>query len=256
MNGGVVLRGQGIVVRYGAQRVLAGVDVAVRGGRILALLGPTGVGKSTLFRVLVGEATPAEGQVLLHGACVTRLALWERARRGVGYLPQGPSVLPDLSVARNLQTFERLAGRSSRGVAHWAGAVGLRHRLALRASELSGGERRLLELARALIAEPCVLLCDEPFAGIDPAGAWRVARMLRECAARGVAVCLSDHHATIALRVADEAALLLDGKFVVQAKASEFARDRVVQEVYLGVPLPGVGAEAGLGSEGGGNSAG
>jgi ABC-type lipopolysaccharide export system ATPase subunit len=137
-------------------------------------------------------------------------------------------------VRANLETFERLVAHAARGPACWAELVGLGARLAVRASELSGGERRLLELARALVGRPRVLVCDEPFAGIDPLASSRVAALLRAEAERGLAVLLSDHHAALALRLCDRAQLLLGGEMHVEQVPERFARDPLVREHYLG----------------------
>src|SRR5579883_3447308 len=168
-----VLAASGLKVTRGGKEVLRGVDVEARAGEVVGVLGPSGAGKSTLFRALVGEAPPEQGAVLLDGRDVTRQPLWRRARAGIGYVPQEPSVLWDLSVRDNLQTFQRVAGGAGMDVRAAAARVGLEERMAVRAGELSGGERRRLELARALVRAPRVLICDEPFAGVDPAAAER-----------------------------------------------------------------------------------
>ena len=208
-------------------------------GRVTGLLGPTGAGKTTLFEVLVGERTPERGSVWLLGAEVTQKPLWRRARMGVGYIPQTPSVLPDLDVRGNLESFERFVGGERKGAVYWADLVGLGPRMKVRAGSLSGGERRLLEVARSLVARPRVLICDEPFSGIDPVGAMRVAETLRSRAGEGLAVLLSDHHASIALRVCDEAGLLLDGRLEVWGTPDELMSDGLVRERYLGGSMDG-----------------
>lgn len=232
---GVSLEGRGLVVRMGSTEVLRGVDIRVHAGEVLAVLGPSGAGKTTLFRALVGELEPTRGVVLLGGYDVTREPLWRRARRGVGYIPQVPSVLVDLSVAANIEAFEALAPDADRrGARGWAARVELEHLLSVRAGELSGGERRRLELARALIARPRVLVCDEPFAGIDPAGAGRIGELLRGEAAGGSAVMLADHHVAEALRVCDRAALLVDGDVMAMDIPELFREHPLVKGRYLG----------------------
>ena len=239
------LEARGIVVALGSAEILRGIDLGVSGGQIVGVLGPSGAGKTTLFRALVGEIRPERGTVLLDGLDVGKEPLWRRARRGVGYVPQVPSVLLDLSVEANLETFESLARGGQRlGARAWAEAVELEGRLNVRAGELSGGERRRLELGRALVARPGVLICDEPFAGIDPAGAERMGDLLRAQASRGAAVLIADHHVTEALRVCDLAALLVDGRLEFVGPPDDFRAHPLVQGRYLGswsrsVPPPG-----------------
>jgi len=234
-----VLEARGVEFNRGGCSILRGIDLQVDAGRVIGLLGPTGAGKTTMFGVLVGELQPAQGTVLLDGVEVTKLPLWRRARMGVGYIPQTPSVLPDLDVRGNLTSFEALVGGGKRGAGYWAQVVGLEHRMGVRAGALSGGERRLLEVARSLVAKPRVLICDEPFAGIDPVGAMRVAETLRARAGQGLGVLLSDHHASIALRICDEAGLLLDGKLAVWGTPRTLAADALVKERYLGASMDG-----------------
>jgi lipopolysaccharide export system ATP-binding protein len=225
-------------VRRGGKEILRGIDVEAHAGEVLGVLGPSGAGKSTLFRALVGEAPPDEGAVVLDGEDVTRWPLWKRARAGVGYVPQGPSVLWDLTVRENLDAFRRIARVANGDAGAAAERVGLDHRLDVRAGELSAGERRRLELARAITRPPRVLVCDEPFAGVDPAGAQRLGDLLAELARGGAAVLLADHHVAEALRVCARALLLLDGTVAAAAPASEFAELPPVRGRYLGSTGP------------------
>jgi lipopolysaccharide export system ATP-binding protein len=235
------------VVR-GEKTILRGVSVEAYAGEVLGVLGPSGAGKSTLFRALVGELPADDGAVLLGGVDVTREPLWRRARRGVAYVPQTPSVLWDLTVRDNLRVYHRvvrgrgvfsgrtkLAGEDD-AVDAMAARVALTGRMDVRAGELSGGERRRLELARALTREPTVLVCDEPFAAVDPQQAGRLGEMLRELA-RGeprVAVVLADHHVAEALAVCTRAILLLDGRVAVEASPDAFREHPLVVGRYLG----------------------
>src|SRR5579883_1558635 len=234
-----VLAASGLKVTRGGKEVLRGVDVEARAGEVVGVLGPSGAGKSTLFRALVGEAPPEQGAVLLDGRDVTRQPLWRRARAGIGYVPQEPSVLWDLSVRDNLQTFQRVAGGAGMDVRAAAARVGLEERMAVRAGELSGGERRRLELARALVRAPRVLICDEPFAGVDPAAAERLGQLLSELARAGAAILLADHHVSEALRICTRAVLLLDGAVALTALACEFPEHPIVRGRYLGTWQPG-----------------
>jgi lipopolysaccharide export system ATP-binding protein len=225
---------RGLRVTRGGKAILRGVDIEAYPGEVVGLLGPSGAGKSTLFRALVGEAPPDEGTVWLDGRDVTLDPLWRRARAGMGYVPQGPSVLWELTVGQNLTAYRRIAGLPARPPRVAAGRVGLEDLLDVRAGELSGGERRRLELARAITRTPRVLVCDEPFAGVDPAGAERLGLLLSELAREGTSVLLADHHVAEALRVCTRALLLLDGVVAASAPAGEFAEHPLVRGRYLG----------------------
>ncbi|WP_282424575.1 ATP-binding cassette domain-containing protein [Polyangium sp. 15x6] len=225
-----------LTVRLSGRTLLHHASLEARPGEVLAVFGPSGAGKTTLFRVLVGELVPLEGKVVLAGEDVTRLPLYERARRGLGYVPQTPSVLPDLSVRDNLAVFERLTRRArSLGAPDAltiARDLGLDGLLDMQAARLSGGERRRLEITRALTAAPRVLVCDEPFAAVDPLGATRVAERLRALADAGAAVLVSDHHVDAALRLCDRAVLLLDGEIALEASPEGFRAHPLVHSRY------------------------
>jgi lipopolysaccharide export system ATP-binding protein len=229
---------KGLRVVRGGKAILRGVDLEARAGEVLGVLGPSGAGKSTLFRALVGENAPDDaldqGTVALQGVDATRWPLWRRVRAGVGYVPQGPSVLWDLTVRENLDAFRKIAGLPPQNAGLAAARVGLDERLGVRAGDLSGGERRRLELARAVTRPPRVLVCDEPFAGVDPVGAEALGQLLRELAQQGTSVLLADHHAAEALRICTRALLLLDGVVAVSAPASEFSEHPLVRGRYLG----------------------
>lgn len=231
----VVLEGRGVRVVRGGKTILRGVDVAARAGEVLGVLGPSGAGKSTLFGALTGEIALGGGSVYFANENVTRAPLWVRARAGLGYVPQTPSVLLDLTVRQNLATFRRVALGDAGDVEAAAARVDLGERLDVKAGSLSAGERRRLELARAITASPKALVCDEPFAGVDPAGAERLGQLLRELAKeQGVAVVLADHHVVEALRVCDVASLLLDGAIALTEPPGAFESHELVRGRYLG----------------------
>lgn len=231
----MILEARAIETRRLGVPILRGVDLEAHGGKIVALLGPSGAGKTSLFRVLVGEEAPHTGVVLVDGVDVTREPLFRRARRGIGYLPQGPSVLFDLTVRKNLETYATIVGRPRGDVLALAARFELEARLEVLARDLSGGERRRLEIARALSARPRVLVCDEPFSGVDPAGSERIAASLKALAAEdGIAIVLADHHVVEALAIADEVLLLIDGIVETRGTAKEVAAHPAAQGRYLG----------------------
>ncbi|MGD0677857.1 MAG: ABC transporter ATP-binding protein [Polyangiaceae bacterium] len=241
------LEARGLRVSRGGRVILRGVDLDASAGEVVGVLGPSGAGKSTLFRALVGEELADEGTVMLCGQDVTHWPLWKRARAGVGFIPQGPSVLWELTVRQNLETFQAIAGQRpvhANLTYNAALRVGLEHRLDVRAGQLSAGERRRLEFARAVTRPPTVLVCDEPFAGVDPAGAERLGNLLRALAEGGAIVILADHHVAEALRVCTNAILLLDGEVAAAAPAGEFANLAIVRGRYLGTWSPGTSERA------------
>lgn len=220
---------RGLRVTLGRREILSGVDLTVDEGEIVGVFGPSGAGKSTLFAALAGEIAPGGGSVHLLGEEASG-PLWARARRGLGYLPQAPSVLWDLTVEENVRVFA--STRPSPPAEDWLARLGLQGRKGTRASSLSGGERRRLELARVLIGEPRVLLCDEPFAALDPEGSERVGAELRALAGRGAAVVLADHRIGLALACADRACLLVEGQVAAEAEAKAFLEHPRVRALY------------------------
>lgn len=261
MSDAPVLVARDVRVSHGDRAILRGISLEAYAGEVIGVLGPSGAGKSTFFRALVGEIPAAQGSVHLLGDDVGRLPLWARARRGLAYLPQTPSVLWDLSVRENLKTYRSVvrersfsetiaslvSGRANRKnsadspedddavIRDLAARVALDDRMEVRAGELSGGERRRLELARALTRSPTVLICDEPFAGVDPRQATRLADMLATLAKEErVAVLLADHHVAEALRVCTRAMLLLDGEVAVEDEPEAFREHPLVVGRYLG----------------------
>lgn len=231
----VLLHAEGLHVTLQGIEVLRDASVVIGRGQVVGVLGPSGAGKTTLFRALVGEVAPSRGGVRIGGVDVTRLPLWRRARAGLGYLPQGASVLFDLTVAENIRTFERAAGVRALPPVERASKVELDGRLGVRARDLSGGERRRLELLRVLLGDPGVLVCDEPFTGADPVHVRLIASLLRAHADRGRAVLLADHRVGDALGICDEAVLMAEGQVLLRVPAAEFADHPAVRGRYLGV---------------------
>jgi lipopolysaccharide export system ATP-binding protein len=232
-----VLRVHDLCAGWGRRPVLNGVSFAVRPGERVGLLGPNGAGKTTLFDALAGRLRVRSGKVLLEGDDVTGLSPHRLARRGLGYVPQGPSVFVDISVRANLEAaIGAPAARRSLGpgavedaLCAW-GLVGVADRAA---GVLSGGERRRLEVARSLLLEPAVLLLDEPFAGLDPAGR----RALRDGLAalpRSTALLITDHAADDVLATCTRILLLVDGTLIVDVPSADFVPDLPEHRRYFG----------------------
>jgi lipopolysaccharide export system ATP-binding protein len=232
------LRADGATVEKGGRLIIRDVSVTVAKGEVLGVLGPSGAGKSTFFGALVGEEHLTRGTVTLDGRDLARLPLWQRARLGIGYIPQAPSVLWDLTVRDNFRTFFQVGLGRDGDVEAAAKNVDLGNRLDLRAGALSGGERRRLELGRALTTSPTVLVCDEPFAGVDPKGAGHLGELLKALADGGATVLLADHHVEEALRVCTRALLLLDGAVAAIAEPHAFREHPLVRGRYLGTLQP------------------
>jgi lipopolysaccharide export system ATP-binding protein len=222
----------------------------VRAGEIVGLLGPNGAGKTTSFRMAVGIVVPDAGKVLLGGRECTRLPMFKRARMGMGYLPQEPSVFRQMSVRDNLLAV--LEAMPLRRRARLAEAERLVQELELshlaknRADTLSGGERRRLELARALATKPRILLLDEPFAGVDPINVEEIQGLIGALRDQGLAVLITDHNVRETLQSTDRAYIIHQGQILREGRAQELIDDPRVREVYLGrnfdVPLRGVSA--------------
>lgn len=217
----------------GGRWALRGVTFELGPGELLAVLGPSGAGKTTLLRVLAGDLALDEGQVFLGEREVTRLPLWQRARHGLGYVPQTPSVLLDLTVRENIAAFAAICDRPP-AVETRAADVQLEACLDTRARDLSGGERRRLELLRGLLSDPKVLLCDEPFAGLDALRAQGLSALLVRLKDQGTSVILADHRVQEILATADRALLLVDGRLELIDTKNNFMKHPAVTGRYLG----------------------
>ncbi|MBI3072484.1 MAG: LPS export ABC transporter ATP-binding protein [Deltaproteobacteria bacterium] len=231
--------GKGLAKSYGVKEALRGVDVEVRPGELVGLLGPNGAGKTTCFNVMVGLLRPKRGTVTLDGIDVTSLPMHERARRGLGYLPQEPSVFRKLTVRENLDLVFEARGvphgqRRSRGDALLAD-FGIASVERSRAETLSGGERRRLEIARAIAAEPTFLLLDEPFTGVDPIAVTDVRAILIALAQkRRLGVLITDHNAREVLELCDRVYVIHEGTLLAEGTPQAVASNEAVVRVYLG----------------------
>jgi lipopolysaccharide export system ATP-binding protein len=223
---------------YGERMVVKGVSLNVSSGEIVGLLGPNGAGKTTSFYSLAGFVTPEEGRILLDGDDVTALPMYERARRGLGYLAQEPTVFKGLTVEENLRAvIERTTPgkvdqmRRVKGLLEEFGLWDMRRQ---KAWTLSGGEKRRLEVARCMIGNPKLILLDEPFVGIDPITVGELKGIIRKLVGQGIGVLITDHNVRETLPIIDRAYLIFDGRIIVEGSAKHLIEDSQARELYLG----------------------
>lgn len=227
----------GLTKRFGARTVVHGITMHVERGEIVGLLGANGAGKSTTFRMVVGLLAVDAGVIELDGRTITTLPMYARSRLGLGYLAQEPTVFADLSVADNVRiVIEHHFPRREHDqrIAKLLAELGLSHLATSRAAGLSGGERRRLEITRALVVEPKLLFFDEPFAGVDPKSRGEIVRIINELRNRGVAVLITDHHAETILRLVDRLYVMKSGENLAHGTPAEIVADPRVRGAYLG----------------------
>jgi lipopolysaccharide export system ATP-binding protein len=229
---------EGLVKRFGARTVVDGINLSFRAGEVVGLLGPNGAGKTTTFYMVVGLIPASAGRVRLDGHDITRMRMHQRARHGIGYLPQEASVFRKLTVEENIRAIVEVAGvRRSERAARVQGhleELHLTHVAKQKAYTLSGGERRRLEIARALVTRPKFLLMDEPFAAIDPISVAEVQKMILELKARGIGVVVTDHNVRETLRIVDRAYLIHQGRVLTEGTGDFLIRDEQARKFYLG----------------------
>jgi lipopolysaccharide export system ATP-binding protein len=241
----------GLVKAYKGRRVVDGVSLHVDTGEIVGLLGPNGAGKTTSFRMAVGLITPDAGKVNIQGKDCTKLPMFKRARLGMGYLPQDTSAFRQMTVRDNLiAVLEAMPySRKTRDkeAARLLEDLELSHLSKSRADTLSGGERRRLELARALATQPKILLLDEPFAGVDPINVEEIQGLIARLREQGLGVLITDHSVRETLQITDRAYIIHQGQILREGNAEELISDPKVREVYLGKsfddPTSGISAE-------------
>src|ERR671910_570573 len=232
------LRTHDLTKAYGGRTVVRGVSLDVSSGEIVGLLGPNGAGKTTTFYMTVGLAAPDSGRVLLDGEDVTASPMYVRARKGIGYLPQEPSIFRGLTVEQNINAIlETLdlngAGRRER-LRELLAELGLTPLAKAPAYTLSGGERRRVEITRALVISPLFILLDEPFAGIDPIAVTDIQKIIFHLKARGIGVLITDHNVRETLRITDRAYIVHDGVIFRSGTPGGLADDEEVKRIYLG----------------------
>lgn len=233
-----LLEVRGLVKRYGKRCVVQGVSFQVQAGEIVGLLGPNGAGKTTSFYSVVGVVQPDAGEVLFEGDPITHLPIHQRCHRGLGYLPQETSVFRGLSVLDNLLLVLELRGLSPKQQQEEAHRLldefGLLKLTTTTALQLSGGERRRLEIARSLAANPRLLLLDEPFTGIDPITIEELQGVILGLKDRGLSILMTDHNPQATLRLVDRAYVMYDGKVLFEGDSATVAASDLVKSMYLG----------------------
>src|SRR5579883_1205054 len=234
----VSLEAEGLVKRYGGRAVVDNVAVNVRSGEVVGLLGPNGAGKTTTFYMVVGLIKPDEGRVRLGGEDITMLPLYQRARRGISYLPQEPSVFRKLTVEQNLlavlETLPLEEEQRQARLQTLLDELDIARLARSKASVLSGGERRKVEITRALVLDPMFLCLDEPFAGIDPITVVEIQRIISYLKQRGIGILMSDHNVRETLSIIDRAYVIHGGQILVEGTPQEIVRNERVREVFLG----------------------
>ena len=232
------LRADSLTKSYGGRTVVRGVSLDIASGEVVGLLGPNGAGKTTTFAMVVGLASPDSGRVLLEDTDVTQDPMYVRARRGIGYLPQEPSIFRGLTVEQNvmaiLETLNLNSATRHRRMRELLGELGLTPLAKSPAYTLSGGERRRVEITRALVMSPRFMLLDEPFAGIDPIAVTDIQKIIFHLKTRGIGVLITDHNVRETLRITDRAYIVHDGVIFRSGTPDSLAADDEVKRIYLG----------------------
>ena len=239
--GGSVLEADGLTKVYRGRKVVNDVALRLQQGEIVGLLGPNGAGKTTTFYMIVGLIQPLAGKILLNGEDITKLPMYERARRGIGYLSQEPSIFRKLSVEDNilaiLETLPLSAAERSERLEKLLDELSIKRLRKSKAYALSGGERRRLEITRALVTDPKFMMLDEPFAGVDPIAVHDIQTIVAGLRHRGIGVLISDHNVAQTLDIVDRAYIMFDGQVKVSGTVRDLVFDDTVADIYLGPTL-------------------
>ena len=239
--GGSILEAEGLVKMYRRRRVVNDVAVHLRQGEIVGLLGPNGAGKTTTFYMIVGLIQPLSGRIKFDGDDITNVPMYKRARRGIGYLSQEPSIFRKLSVEDNIRAILEMmplaSAERSKRLEHLLDELGLKHLRHQKAYALSGGERRRLEITRALVTEPKFMMLDEPFAGVDPIAVHDIQTIVARLRNRNIGVLISDHNVEQTLDIVDRAYIMFDGQVKVSGSVRDLVFDDTVADIYLGPTL-------------------
>lgn len=233
-----LLETKGLSKSYDGRRVVKGVDILVKRGEIVGLLGPNGAGKTTTFYMVVGIIPPNEGKIIFDNNDITSLPIHERARYGIGYLSQEPSIFRKLTVEDNimsiLETLPLSRVDREKRLEALLNELNIAHLRKAKAYTLSGGERRRLEITRALVTNPSFILLDEPFSGIDPIVVSEAQEIIKELKEKGLGILLTDHNVRETLSITDRAYLIAEGKILISGTAAELINNPQARQLYLG----------------------
>ncbi|MFH1782533.1 MAG: LPS export ABC transporter ATP-binding protein [Candidatus Omnitrophota bacterium] len=229
---------KGLVKSYDGKRVVNGVNMQVKRGEVVGLLGPNGAGKTTTFYMVVGMLRPDDGKIMFDGKDITNLAMYRRARRGIGYLSQEPSIFRKLTVEENimaiLETLDLPRSVRKKRLKELLDELNIGHVAKKRACLLSGGERRRLEITRALVTNPLFILLDEPFSGIDPIAVADAQGIIADLKSKGLGILLTDHNVRETLEITDHSYIMAEGRVLISGTADELINDKKAREIYLG----------------------
>jgi lipopolysaccharide export system ATP-binding protein len=243
MVGMTLLETRGLVKKYSGRTVVNEVSITIEQRSIVGLLGRNGAGKTTSFRMIMGMITPNSGQVVFEGRDITRLPMYKRARLGIGYLSQEPSIFQRLSVRDNLyailETMSITRAQRNRRAEMLIERFGLAEVAGSQGRFLSGGERRKLEIARAMVTDPSLILLDEPFSGVDPIAVEDLQQEVRRLVASGVSILVTDHNVERTLEVVDKAYIIDHGKVIGTGSPAQIVRNEQVKKLYLGNTFDG-----------------
>ncbi len=232
------LRAEGLVKTYHGRTVVNGVSFSVRPGEVAGLLGPNGAGKTTSFYMVVGVIQPDGGRVLLEGDDIAGLPMYQRARKGINYLPQEASIFRGLSVEQNLmavaESLDIPRSEQEERVDRLLNELGVSHLRKNKSITLSGGERRRVEIARSLVTDPKVILMDEPFAGIDPIAVADIQKIISDLSVRGIGVLITDHNVRETLSICERAYIIHEGKVIISGSPEQIVADSMARRHYLG----------------------
>ncbi len=234
----MLLKTKNLVKAYNGRRVVDEVDITVQKGEIVGLLGPNGAGKTTTFYMVVGVVEPDKGRIIFNDKDISNLAMYQRARRGIGYLAQESSIFRKLSVEENimavLETLPISRRERQSRLSYLLAELNISYLAKNKAYTLSGGERRRLEITRALVTSPSFILLDEPFSGVDPIAVFETQEIITELKKKGLGVLLTDHSVRETLAITDRAYIMAEGKILISGTAQELISDPKAKEIYLG----------------------